>query len=301
MPPTAQASGDGVARHCPLPCAASIGNPGGLKAMRMRRPILALLFAIGLSACGGTSSPVANETPSSPTQTRNLTASPSITETAPTPTPTTPKPTTASFPSETCPSTPLRGVYHSYRLHVLGTCRWYSGTVIALIHGADGDYHLRVTPASGYKRFLNAGNYSLQQGGLVAEPMPGQKLPLPSVGERIALFGTWVYDADHGWNEIHPIWAIDDLDTGKTAYALPSATPEYNPGSPAPPGGGGSAGGSGCSSTQGYYASSYSTAYLIYPASNPDWHDLSPTYLRHFCTLAAAQQAFPGRSVDTDG
>src|SRR5439155_12106602 len=168
--------------------------------------------------------------------------SPSITETAPTPTPTTSKPTTASFPSATCPSTPLRGVYHSYRLHVLGTCRWYSGTVIAVINEADGDYHLRVTPASGYKSFLNAGNYAQQYGGLVAEPMPGQKLPLPSVGERVALFGSWVYDAAGGRQENQQVWPIDYLDTGTTVYALPPATPEYYPGSPAPPGRGGSAG-----------------------------------------------------------
>jgi hypothetical protein len=102
----------------------------------------------------------------------------------------------------------LLGVYHSYRLHILGTCRWYSGTVIAVIHEADGDYHLRVKPASGFSNFLDHDNYTQQYGALVGEIMPGQHLPLPSVGEEISMFGTWVYDADHGWNEIHPIWAI---------------------------------------------------------------------------------------------
>jgi len=124
-------------------------------------------------------------------------------------------------------------------LHVLGTCKWYSGTVIAVIHEADGDYHLRVTPASGYKGFLDADNYSQQHGALVCEITPGQRLPLPSVGERIAVFGTWVLDADHGWREVHPIWAIKYLDTGKTIYALPPSPPRYDPDAGSGGGGGG--------------------------------------------------------------
>jgi hypothetical protein len=146
----------------------------------------------------------------------------------------------AATPSpENCPSTPLLGVYHSYRLHILGTCRWYSGTVIAVIHEADGDYHLRVKPASGYSSFLDHDNYSQQYGTLVGEIMPGQHLPLPSVGEEISMFGTWVYDADHGWNEIHPIWAIR-YSSGRTIYSLPPATPEYGSGSGSSSGSGGS-------------------------------------------------------------
>lgn len=56
-----------------------------------------------------------------------------------------------------------------------------------------------------------------------------------------------------------------------------------------PPGGGG-----GSTSPGGYYASSYPTASTIYCADDPEWHNLSPTYLVHFATLAQAFARFPG-------
>ncbi len=54
-----------------------------------------------------------------------------------------------------------------------------------------------------------------------------------------------------------------------------------------PPSGGGG-------STGGYYASSYPTATTIYCADDPEWHQLSPTYLVHFATFAQAKARFPG-------
>src|SRR5205807_3009350 len=98
------------------------------------------------------------------------------------------------------------------------------------------------SPDAGYMKFLVHGNLIDQYGTLVVEIMPGQHLPLPTMGEHIAVFGTWVYDRDHGWNEIHPIWATRELATGRTVYALPPSTPRYNAGGRSP-GGGGSGGG----------------------------------------------------------
>jgi hypothetical protein len=141
-----------------------------------------------------------------------------------------------------CPRDPLRGVYHAYRLTVLGTCRWYRGTVTSIRDEEDGDVHVDVGPASGYAGFLNADNLLYQHGSLVTEIMQGQGLPVSSVGERVAVFGTWVHDSDHGWNEIHPIWAIRYLETGVLLRRLPPKTPLYEPGGG---GGGGSGGGSG--------------------------------------------------------
>ena len=60
----------------------------------------------------------------------------------------------------------------------------------------------------------------------------------------------------------------------------------------APPGGGSGSSGSG-SSAGGYYASSYPTAHTIYCADDPDWKNLSKTYLVHFATLAQALARFP--------
>lgn len=156
----------------------------------------------------------------------------------------TPKPTRTPKPSDggtRCPANPLRGVYHSYRLDVLGECRWYRGTVTSVRLEEDGDYHVDVAPDPGFRGFLTSGNFSVQHGALVTEIMPGQHLPVPSVGERVAVFGTWTYDTQHGWNEIHPIWAIRYLDRGTTVLALPPVTPVY--GSEGAGGGGGAGSG----------------------------------------------------------
>jgi hypothetical protein len=65
-----------------------------------------------------------------------------------------------------------------------------------------------------------------------------------------------------------------------------------------PPAGNGSSqpsgNGSGATSTGGFYASRYPTASTIYCADDPEWHNLSPTYLVHFATFARAKARFPG-------
>jgi hypothetical protein len=152
-----------------------------------------------------------------------------------------------------CPASPLRGVYHSYRLHVLGTCRWIRGVVSSVRHEVDGDYHVDIAPDAGYAGLLDPDNYSQQHGSLVTEIMPGQNLSVPFVGEHVGVLGTWVYDTDHGWNEIHPIWAIS-YGSEKPVQALPPTTPEHEPGSSGSSGssGGGGGGTSGSNCTPGY-------------------------------------------------
>jgi hypothetical protein len=61
-----------------------------------------------------------------------------------------------------------------------------------------------------------------------------------------------------------------------------------------PPGGGsGGSGSAGGTSPGGYYASRYPTASTIYCADDPEWRNLSPTYLVHFDTWAQAHARFP--------
>jgi hypothetical protein len=57
----------------------------------------------------------------------------------------------------------------------------------------------------------------------------------------------------------------------------------------------GGSGGSGGTPTSsgGFYASSYPTASTIYCADDSAWKSLSPTYLVHFSTWAAAHRRFP--------
>jgi hypothetical protein len=72
----------------------------------------------------------------------------------------------------------------------------------------DGDLHFDVAVKN--KNLLAASNYSQQDGLLVAELMPRDHphLPAPAVGDRVELIGAWVDDTEHGWNEIHPVFAI---------------------------------------------------------------------------------------------
>ncbi len=151
-----------------------------------------------------------------------------------------------------CPKGSLLGIYHPYRLEVLWPCSWFVGTVVAIRSEADGDRHVDIAPRPGYGKFLDAGDREHQSGGLLVEIVKGQALPLPDVGEHISVFGTWVYDTDHGWNEIHPIWAIKYLDTGRLVRSLPPNPPLYDP--DAGKSGGGSGGGSGGSNCDPNYS-----------------------------------------------
>jgi uncharacterized membrane protein YgcG len=186
------------------------------------------------------------------------------------------------------------GVYHPYRLQVIAPCRWFRGRVSTIRHEEDGDYHVDIAPDPGFGRFLVRDNYSEQGGALVTEVMPGQDLPIPSEGEHIAVFGTWVLDTDHGWNEIHPIWAIRYLDRGTTVRRLPPVPPRYDPdagqeGGEPGAGGGGNASGGGSSVAGG------SSDYL------PPPHDYDCSA---FPTQRAAQRyfnAYPGDPSNLDG
>jgi uncharacterized membrane protein YgcG len=137
-----------------------------------------------------------------------------------------PRPTSSGLD---CPGDPLLGIYHPDRLQVLRPCSWFVGTVTAIRPEDDGDHHVDIAPDQGYGSFLDAGDREHQSGGLLVEIVKGQRLPVPATGEHISVFGTWVYDTTHGWNELHPIWAIKYLDTGLLVRALPPNPPLYNP------------------------------------------------------------------------
>lgn len=103
----------------------------------------------------------------------------------------------------------MKGVYHPERLAVRSSCRLITGRV-ALVrdYEEDGDLHFDVAVKN--KRLLAASNCSQQDGLLVVELMPRDHghLPAPAVGDRVELVGAWVDDTEHGWNEVHPVFAI---------------------------------------------------------------------------------------------
>ena len=118
------------------------------------------------------------------------------------------KPTTNAVACR-APSDVLAGVYHPYRLRVLAGCQLLGGIVRAVRHEQDGDVHLDVATDAPYAFLLNSVNRSAQGDALVVEFMArdGGHLPLPSVGDHLTMTGVWVNDADHGWNELHPVWS----------------------------------------------------------------------------------------------
>ena len=77
-------------------------------------------------------------------------------------------------------------------------------------HEQDGDLHIDVQLSPSFKKLLNYKNYSQQHGWLVVEFMArdGGHLPEPRVNSSVTLVGAWVLDAEHGWNELHPVWRL---------------------------------------------------------------------------------------------
>jgi hypothetical protein len=64
-----------------------------------------------------------------------------------------------------------------------------TGRVRLVRKEADGDTHIKLTGVTGY---------------LVAECIPALPCALPTVGQRITVYGISRIDKEHGWAEVHP-------------------------------------------------------------------------------------------------
>lgn len=121
-------------------------------------------------------------------------------------------------------------VYRPARLQVLAPCISVTGAVDEVRKEADGDIHILFRVDQKFESLLNDGNISREHGDLVLEPIcqrsPTQadaKEPCsgydgpyfePQIGRRYTVWGAYVYDADHGWNELHPVssmWTIQGV------------------------------------------------------------------------------------------
>jgi hypothetical protein len=123
---------------------------------------------------------------------------------------------------------PEAGVHNPDRLKVLNPCRRATGVVVDVAHEDDGDYHVWFTVDPGYEDLINKNveNHFQARPAMLAEitpdcPLsthppdaksaaqcPRSDLPIPAIGNHIQIYGPWVFDADHGWNEIHPVDSI---------------------------------------------------------------------------------------------
>ena len=157
-------------------------------------------------------------------------------------------PTSANQPalSASC-GDPHAHVYSPDRLQLLAPCVTVTGVVDAVRSERDGDYHVLLRLDPGEEKYLNAKNAS-ELGDLVLEPVcevtvtqadaiaacAGYSNPLrvPPVGSRISVTGPWVLDRDHGWQEIHPVFAFNEVgapSTAPPATATPTAAPPPPP------------------------------------------------------------------------
>jgi hypothetical protein len=127
-----------------------------------------------------------------------------------------------------------RHVYHPDRLRVVHRCMTVQGTVTGLSFEPDGDLHilLAVRPS-----LVNQANDSFQHGDLVLEEIcqgpvtrayavaacrgvPGG-MPVPSVGDRVRVSGSYVLDANHGWMEIHPVTSLVIIGSAASSRSSP--------------------------------------------------------------------------------
>lgn len=123
-----------------------------------------------------------------------------------------------------CDSALWEHVYHAQRLHVLNPCTTVTGVIEKELKERDGDYHLRLRLDRQFDSMLNDKNRSSQYGDLVVEVICQNRVvqddamtacesldrrwEIPSVGTHVQVTGPYVYDTDHGWNEIHPVNSI---------------------------------------------------------------------------------------------
>jgi len=109
------------------------------------------------------------------------------------------------------------GVDRQARFSVLSTCE----KAIGIVHDMketredDGDFQFNLELEPQYKQLLNNENNEQVQGMLVIEIISKDQgtntMHIPKNGDKIEVYGAWVTDNPHGWNEIHPAWKITIL------------------------------------------------------------------------------------------
>jgi len=135
------------------------------------------------------------------------------------------------FASAGCPADPAaylkKHVWSPSRLEIIEPCITVTGVLTDVRPILDGDLHIRLRLDLPYEGLLNDANRSRQAGQLVIEPAcrwapwrrnstgpcknRGYSLTIPKNGTRVRVTGTFVFDRDHAWNELHPIFKMDIL------------------------------------------------------------------------------------------
>jgi len=127
-----------------------------------------------------------------------------------------------------CDATLWNHVYNKSRLHVIKKCVTVTGTIDrACRKEHDGDWHCFLKVDKQFEYMLNSANMKHEFGDLVFEPIcvnrPTQKdavqackgfsqsFPEIKVGNRVAVTGDYVLDAQHGHDELHVVYKVAKL------------------------------------------------------------------------------------------
>lgn len=225
------------------PVATTIAPKTILRAATNWRSLLTIAGCLlATIACSGSDSST-NAVAATPTPSVQL--DPDAATNAPTPV------TTTSLPpasGQTC-GDPHAHVYSPDRLKLLGACATVTGTIKVIRSEADGDLHVLLKLDPGQDKYINSKNISAELGDLVLEPVcvhpPTQtdaipactgyqnSLTIPAVGIHVSVTGAWVLDLDHGWQELHPVFAFNEV--GAASTPTPTAIPTPPAAAPPPP------------------------------------------------------------------
>ena len=120
-----------------------------------------------------------------------------------------------------------KNIWNAKRLDIIEPCITITGVVTAVRPILDGDLHVHLRPDPHFSGLVNEKNIQARGGNLIMEPQcrwamwrrgstgscsnRGFRLEIPKVGTRVRVTGTFVFDRDHGWNELHPVFKLDIL------------------------------------------------------------------------------------------
>jgi len=131
------------------------------------------------------------------------------------------------FAAAGCDASLWNRVYQPARLQQLSPCIAVTGTVEESNVDEDGDQHFLIKLDPGQQNLLLRKNLKKKRGDLVGEivcanPTKQKKprkacagysnsIPLPTVGDRVRVMGTYVIDSHNGWAEIHPVSKVEKI------------------------------------------------------------------------------------------
>lgn len=115
-------------------------------------------------------------------------------------------------------------VLSPFRLHIIADCIIATGTIESISKRGDGDYHIELKLDPEYTDLVNSGNIRKLDGNLLLEPICQNptieyyewgstaacanftaRLDIPPVGSHVQVAGSYVFDAETRWMEIHPV------------------------------------------------------------------------------------------------